>query len=75
MQQSSPSEEAIVQNLQQAYLSRLNDAAVKLRRIERDHLEKMSQLYGVQGEVKLPERSDLDVVEDKRLKSYMSPNR
>ena len=77
MQQSdfSESDETIIQNLQQAYLSRLNESAVKLRKIERDHLEKMSKLYGVQGEVRLPEKSDLDVVEDKRLKSHMSPNR
>lgn len=35
----------------------------------------MSKLYGVHGEVKLPDKSDLDIVDDKRLKSYMSPNR
>ena len=77
MQQNScsQSDEIIIDNLQQAYLTKLNSAAVRLRTIERDHLEKMSKLYGVQGEVKLPEKSDLDVVEDKRLKAYMSPNR
>ena len=71
----SESDERIIQNVQQAYLSRLNDSAKRLRQIERDHLDKMSKLYGVQGEVKLPQRSDLDVVEENRLKAASSPNK
>ena len=32
---------------------RLRDATQRLRRIERDHIDKISKLYGVQGEVYL----------------------
>ena len=32
---------------------RLRDATKKLRQIERDHIDKISKLYGVQGEIYL----------------------
>ena len=51
---------AIGDNVQQAYLVRLKDAAKRLRQIERDHIDKIGKLYGVAGETKLPEASDLD---------------
>ena len=38
---------------------RLKDATKKLRTIERDHIDKISKLYGVQGEIYLPV-NDLD---------------
>ena len=41
--------------MQQAYLSKLTDAAKRLRQIERDHIRKIGKLYGVQGEVRLPD--------------------
>jgi hypothetical protein len=46
--------------VQQAYLSKLKDAAKRLRQIERDHINKIGKLYGVQGEVRLPNASHLD---------------
>lgn len=46
--------------MQQAYLVRLKDAAKRLRQIERDHIDKIGKLYGVAGETKLPDASDLD---------------
>ena len=46
--------------MQQAYLSKLKDAAKRLRQIERDHINKIGKLYGVQGEVRLPDISHLD---------------
>ena len=51
---------AISRNVQQAYLSQLADCAKKLRQIERDHIRRIGKLYGVSGEVRLPELSDLD---------------
>ena len=39
---------------------KLKDAAKRLRQIEKDHIQKISKLYGVTGEVSLPEISDLD---------------
>ena len=50
----------IADNVQQAYLVKLKDAAKRLRQIEKDHIQKISKLYGVTGEVSLPEISDLD---------------
>ena len=40
-------QQAITENVQQAYLSKLKDAAKQLRQIERDHIEKIGKLYGV----------------------------
>ena len=54
------SHQAIGDNVQQAYLVRLKDAAKRLRQIERDHIDKIGKLYGVAGETKLPDASDLD---------------
>ncbi len=51
--------ERIYENVTQTYLVRLKDATKKLRQIERDHIDKISKLYGVQGEIYLP-RNDLD---------------
>ena len=48
------SQEKICENICQAYLIRLKDATKKLRQIERDHIDKISKLYGVQGELYLP---------------------
>lgn len=48
------SQEKICENITQAYLIRLKDATKKLRQIERDHIDKISKLYGVQGELHLP---------------------
>ena len=45
--------EQICENVCQAYFVRLRDATQRLRRIERDHIDKISKLYGVQGEVYL----------------------
>ena len=39
-------EEQICSNLQQAYRSRLRDCARDLRTIEREHLERVTKLYG-----------------------------
>ena len=52
--------QAITENVQQAYLSKLKDAARRLREIERDHITKIGKLYGVEGEVRIPDQSDLD---------------
>ena len=38
---------------------KLKDATKRLRNIERDHIDKISKLYGVQGEIYLP-HNDLD---------------
>ena len=43
----------ICQNVLQAYFVRLRDATQRLRTIERDHIDKISKLYGVKGEVYL----------------------
>ena len=54
-----PAQETITQNVQQAYLVKLQDAAKRLRQIERDHVERIGKLYGVEGEIQLPS-SELD---------------
>ena len=54
------SHQDISANVQQAYLSRLTDSARRLREIERDHIRKIGKLYGVEGEIRLPEVSQLD---------------
>ena len=46
--------------MQQAYLSKLKDAAKRLRQVEREYVHKTAKLYGVQGEVRLPNLSELD---------------
>lgn len=46
---------SITENVQQAYLSKLKEAAKQLRKIERDHITKIGKLYGVQGEVRIPD--------------------
>ena len=51
---------AIADNVQQAYLSKLKDAAKRLRQVEREYVHKTAKLYGVQGEVRLPNLSELD---------------
>ena len=58
--EDNESYQAIADNVQQAYLCKLKDAAKRLRSMEREYIRKTSQLYGVGGEVKLPEQSDLD---------------
>ena len=60
LQGEDESQQIIADNVQQAYLSKLKDAAKKLRQIERDHIRKISKLYGVEGETKLPDASPLD---------------
>lgn len=57
---SEPSQMAITENVQQAYLTKLTEAAKKLRQIERDHIHKIGKLYGVEGEVRIPDQSELD---------------
>ena len=54
------SQSAIAENVQQAYLCKLKDAAKRLRQVEREYVHKTAKLYGVQGEVRLPDMSDLD---------------
>ena len=53
----------ICQNVLQAYFVRLRDATQRLRTIERDHIDKISKLYGVKGEVYLL-GNELDVEPD-----------
>lgn len=60
LQGSGEGDQAVTENVQQAYLAKLKDAAKRLRQIERDHINKIGKLYGVQGEVRLPDISDLD---------------
>lgn len=64
LDRADPSQQSISENVQQAYLSRLKDAAKRLRQIERDHIKKIGKLYGVEGEVRLPDLSDLDNRQD-----------
>ena len=40
-------------------MSKLKDAAKRLRQVEREYVHKTAKLYGVQGEVRLPNLSDL----------------
>ena len=60
LQSASESDQAITENVQQAYLTRLKDAAKRLRQIERDHIRKIGKLYGVAGEIRIPDASELD---------------
>ena len=53
-------EQSVCANVQQAYLTKLKNAAKRLRQIERDHINQIGRLYGVAGEVRLPEHSELD---------------
>ena len=41
-------------------MSKLKDSAKRLRQVEREYVHKTAKLYGVQGEVRLPNFSDLD---------------
>ena len=41
-------------------MTRLTESAKRLRTIERDHIRRIGKLYGVEGEVRLPEISELD---------------
>ena len=54
------SQRSICDNVQQVYLTRLKNAAKRLRQIERDHINRIGRLYGVVGEIRLPDVSDLD---------------
>lgn len=47
-------QEKICENVIQAYLVRLKEQTKKLRNIERDHIDRISKLYGMQGEIFLP---------------------
>ena len=42
----------------------MTDSARRLREIERDHIRKIGKLYGVEGEIRLPEVSQLDRQDD-----------
>jgi len=41
-----PGQNQICQNLLQAYSTRLRDSAKELRRLEKEHLDRVTELYG-----------------------------
>ena len=46
--------------MQQSYYARLKEVTKRVRQIERDHLERVKRVYGVQEEVKIQEAAELD---------------
>jgi hypothetical protein len=46
-------DEQIYINVQQNYYSRLKDVTKKLRSIEKNHLDRVSRIYGVEGDERL----------------------
>lgn len=56
-------DEQIYANMQQSYYCRLKEVTKRLRQIERDQLERVKRIYGVEGNERLQENEELDSLE------------
>ena len=59
-------DEQIYANMQQSYYCRLKEVTKRLRQIERDQLERVKRIYGVEGNERLQENEELDSLEISR---------